>query len=218
MGAGEGPDPCPVLWPGLRGECRVHSALRVSSHVCSKGGQAQPQALPANLSDGGDEQEPHSKLSKCGRNRTPQQVSGHLQATWTKPISFPQGAEQYIQQKHMQKATTTDVSAKQKRMTVLRPDPNEAPKACPLNQKDMRKLLDLQMVTYNALLPLPISYTASTPCPISPSSCSPSKKQAERKSLLVTASSQTIRCLASPCQHPQLTHYCIPSYFSLKTG
>lgn len=38
----------------------------VLSHLSYRAGQAQLQVLPPNLSDGGDEQESHSKLSKCG--------------------------------------------------------------------------------------------------------------------------------------------------------
>lgn len=59
VGAGEEPNPLsgPVAWAERRmwgSLCSQH----VLSCLCSKGGQAQPraQALPPNLSDGGDEQ------------------------------------------------------------------------------------------------------------------------------------------------------------------
>lgn len=96
-----------------------------------------------------------------------------------------------------------------------RPDPIETPKNYPLNQRDMRKLLDLQMVTYT-VNHSPFHTLPPHPAP-SAHPVSPSKKQAERKSFLATASSQTIRCSASLCQEHQLTHYCIPSHFSIKT-
>lgn len=217
---------CPLAWA----QRRMQGSLcpqGVLSSLCSKGGQAQPQAQPLNLSDGGVEQEPHSKLRKCGRNRTPQQVSGHLQGYVDKtnllsprsraihPAKTHAESNHY---RHVCQAGEDDCAQIPHDRHPGRPDPTEIPKNCPLNQRDMRKLFDLQMVIYNTLLTPPHFIHCLHTLLHLPHPLSPSKKQAERKSLLATAFSQTIRCSASPCQHTQLTHYSILSHFSLKTG
>lgn len=99
-----------------------------------------------------------------------------------------------------------------------RPDPTETPKDCPLDHRDMRKLLDLQMVTYNTLLTTHHFIHCLHILPHVPILSLQARNRQKGKSLLVTASSQSIRCSASPSQHPQLTHHCIPSHFSVKTG
>lgn len=99
-----------------------------------------------------------------------------------------------------------------------RPDPTETPKDCPLDQRDMRKLLDLQTVTYNTLLTTPHFKHHLHTLPHLPLFCLQARNSQRGKASLLQPPARALDAQPAPASILSSLTTAIPSQFSIKTG
>lgn len=134
-----------------------------------------------------------------------------FEATWTRPISFSprrramHPAKTHAESSHCRhvcQAGEDDCAQIPRDRHPERPDPTETPKDCPLNQSDMRKLLDLQMVTYNTLLTTPHFKHHLHTLPHLPLFCLQARNRQRGKASLLQSPARALDAQPAPASIP----------------